>query len=269
MTFPWLLLIVAYVVCLAATVAGFKRVYYFVSLCYAGAIAAQSVVFGVAYSFTIGGWPLILVALLFAYGVRLGLFLWTRERNPAYAKDLALAERRTADVALWLKVVIWLGVSALYTLLFLPALLSLDANAHDRSLISLPLGTLIAAAGLCIEAVADWQKSSYKAAHPAHYCDTGLYGWVRCPNYLGEMLVWFGVWFAGVSAYETTAAWVLATLGMLYIEILMVGAAANLERKQDERYGALPDYQDYVRTVPILLPYLRLHSLKKLPFSFH
>ena len=61
MEFPWLLLLVAFVVCLAAAAPGFKRVYYFVSLCYAGAIAAQAVVFALVFARTIGGWPLILV----------------------------------------------------------------------------------------------------------------------------------------------------------------------------------------------------------------
>jgi steroid 5-alpha reductase family enzyme len=268
MTVPWFLVAVAFATSLVVSAPGFRRVYYFVSLCYAGSIAAQSVVFALIFGFTLGGWAFIQIMLLLAYGLRLGLFLGLRERNPAYAKELALAERRTADVPPWLKVVIWLGVSLLYTLLFFPAILNLEAHANDRSNLSAPLGVLVMIAGLAIESIADWQKYRYKAQRPDHFCDIGLYRLVRCPNYLGEMLFWLGVWLSALSVYESTSAWVLATLGMLYIEALMAAAAAGLERKQDDRYSAQADYQDYVRTVPILIPYLPLYSLRKLGVKF-
>ena len=134
--------------------------------------------------------------------------------------------------------------------------------------VSAPLGVMVMIVGLGVESAADWQKYRYKAEHPAHFCDTGLYRTVRCPNYLGEMLFWFGVWFAGLSAYTTTAALVLATLGLLYIEALMTAAAAGLEKKQDERYGDQDDYRDYVRSVPILFPFVPLFTLRKLRTAF-
>jgi steroid 5-alpha reductase family enzyme len=268
MTVPWHLVGLAFAVCLVVAAPGFRRVYYFVSLCYAGAIAALSVVFWLVFYATVSGWVQLQLVLLLAYGIRLGLFLAIRERNPAYAAELALAERRTAELKLWHKIAIWLGVSLLFTLLFLPALLTLSLQADGVWPVSTPLGVMIMVAGLAVESIADWQKYQYKAANPSHYCDVGLYRSVRCPNYFGEMLFWFGVWFAGLSAYHTVGAFVLAILGLLYIEILMTAAAAGLERKQDERYGDRADYQDYVRRVPILFPVVALYTLRKLRIPF-
>ncbi|RJF70852.1 DUF1295 domain-containing protein [Rhodopseudomonas palustris] len=268
MTFPWHLVGLALLISLAVSAAGFRRVYYFVSLCYAGAIAAQALVFMVVFYASIEGWVLLMMLVLLAYGVRLGGFLAMRERNPVYASELARAERRTADVQLWQKGAIWLGVSLLFTLLFLPALLAASLQAEGVWPASTPLGVMLMTAGLVIESVADWQKYQYKQADPGHYCDTGLYRMVRCPNYFGEMLFWFGVWVAGLSAYTSGAAWLLATLGLLYILGLMTAAAAGLERKQDDRYGALPAYQEYVRTVPILFPITTLYTLRRLRQAF-
>ncbi|KIZ32699.1 DUF1295 domain-containing protein, partial [Rhodopseudomonas palustris] len=200
--------------------------------------------------------------LLLAYGVRLGGFLAWRERDPVYQGELAVAERRTSTVTILQKTAIWLGVSVLFTLLFLPALLTLSAQAQARALHTVALGVAVMLIGLVLESVADAQKYRFKADNPTRYCDVGLYRWVRCPNYLGEMLFWFGVWLSGISAYGGTAAWLLTTLGVVYIEVLMVAAAAGLERKQEERYGAQPSYRDYVRSVPILLPWLPLYSLR-------
>lgn len=268
MTVPWHLVALAFAVCLVVAAPGFRRVYYFVSLCYAGAIAAQSLVFALLFATTISGWVMLQLLLLLVYGVRLGAFLAVRERNPAYAAELARAERRTAELKLWHQIAIWLGVSLLFTLLFLPALLTLSLQAQGVWPVSTPLGVMIMAVGLWVESLADWQKYRYKAEHPTHYCDTGLYRVVRCPNYLGEMVFWFGVWFSCLSAYGSGAAWALSLLGMLYILALMTAASAGLERKQDERYGDRPDYQEYVRTVPILFPWVPLYTLRKLLIRF-
>lgn len=187
-----------------------------------------------------------------------------REKNPAYAKELAAVEVRTANVKREQKGAIWLGVAVLYTLLTWPAWLAAAAQAQDASTVSVPLGVLVMAAGLGVEAVADWQKSSFKAAQPQRYCDIGLYQLVRYPNYFGEIVFWFGVFLAGISAYVGILTWILALVALIYIVLLMVGAARNLEIKQDERYGGEDAYQNYVKTVPVLFPRVPLYTLRNI-----
>jgi steroid 5-alpha reductase family enzyme len=264
MAFPWVEVALAFAVCLSVSAAGFRRVYYFVSLCYAGSIAAQAMVLALLYRDSIAGWALLQIVLLAVYGLRLGGFLAWRERSPRYAKELAIAERRTAEVTTLQKLVIWLGVSVLFVLLVLPALLTLSAQAQGAALASTPWGVVVMLAGLIVESLADQQKFNFKAQHPTRFCDVGLYRWSRCPNYFGEMLFWFGVWLSGVSAYHGTLAWFLASAGLLYIEVLMIAAAHGLERKQDERYGADPRYRAFVSAVPVLFPWLPIYSLRKL-----
>lgn len=177
MTVPWHLVALAFAVCLVVAAPGFLRVYYFVSLCYAGAIAAQSLVFALLFSTTISGWVTLQLLLLLIYGVRLGAFLAVRERNPAYAAELARAERRTAELKLWHQIAIWLGVSLLFTLLFLPALLTLSLQAQGAWPVSTPLGVMIMAVGLWVESLADWQKYRYKAEHPRIIATPGCIDW--------------------------------------------------------------------------------------------
>ena len=43
-------------------------------------------------------------------------------------------------------------------------------------------------------------------------------------------------------------------------------AARRLELRQDKNYGADPEYQKYVRTVPIIIPFIPLYSVKKYKF---
>ena len=58
----------------------------------------------------------------------------------------------------------------------------------------------------------------------------------------------------------------LALLGFVLIAWVMFSGARRLELRQDKNYGADPEYQRYVRSVPIILPFLPLYSVKKYKF---
>ena len=42
----------------------------------------------------------------------------------------------------------------------------------------------------------------------------------------------------------------------------MIGSTKRLEKSQGERYGALPEYQDYIRRVPVLFPFVPVYTLQ-------
>jgi len=46
----------------------------------------------------------------------------------------------------------------------------------------------------------------------------------------------------------------------------MFSGARRLEVRQNKNYGADPEYQVYVRSVPILLPFIPLYSVEKYKF---
>ena len=261
---PWQHLALSLVLCLVVSTPGFKRVTYFVSLGYAASIAAQAIVMPLLYWNTLRDWALVQSVLLLAYGLRLGTFLALRERTASYQKYQTENAARLARLRGSIKAAIWVCVSLLFTLMFLPALLTMSAQAEGQALPSTPLGILLMVAGLSVEACADWQKSRFKKQNPAHFCDVGLYRVVRFPNYFGEMVFWLGVFISALSAYQSPAAWGLCGLGFVYLELLMLGASRSLELKQTGRYGADAAYQAYAKRTPILFPWLPLYSLQHL-----
>jgi steroid 5-alpha reductase family enzyme len=249
---PWQFPLLALGLCLIVSALGFKRTEYFVSLGYAASIAGQGILFPLLYRDSIEGLGLLQSALLVAYGLRLGIFIALRDRVPSFQKQ----QTRGAHVGGLLKVGIWIGVSFFYVLLFLPALLTMSAQARGTALVSAPLGILVMAAGLGIEACADWQKSRFKKQDPSRFCDVGLYRVVRFPNYFGEILFWLGVWVSAVSSYRTLPAWVLGSLGFPCIVMVMFGAGRRLELKQARSYASVASFRSYTRKVPILFPFL-------------
>jgi len=264
---PWQFLVLGLALCLISSALGFKRVEYFVSLGYAASIAAQAIAFSFLYRDTIRGLALLQAGLLLAYGLRLGIFLAHRDRVPTFQKQRAGNTDSGSKVGGTIKVAIWVGVSFFYVLLFLPALLTMSAQAGGMSLASAPAGILPMLAGLGLEACADWQKSEFKKRNPSRFCDVGLYSVVRFPNYFGEMVFWLGLWVSAMSTFRTLSAWVLGSLGFLLIVLVMVGASRRLELKQNKSYGSDPAFESYSRRVPILFPLLPIFSLRSLKVS--
>jgi len=111
--------------------------------------------------------------------------------------------------------------------------------------------------------LADAQKNAAKKKDPHMFVDSGLYSIVRCPNYFGELLLWTGVFISGLNIYSSVLMWVIALLGYIGIIYVMFSGARRLELRQDRNYGHNPRYQKYVKTVPIIVPFLPIYSVKK------
>ena len=114
-----------------------------------------------------------------------------------------------------------------------------------------------------LEILADLQKSKAKKVNPKKFVSTGLYKFVRCPNYFGELLLWTGVFGSGLNVLNSVTQWVFAVLGYIGIIYVMFSGARRLELRQDKNYGDDPEYQKYVSTVPIIIPLIPIFSVKK------
>lgn len=86
---------------------------------------------------------------------------------------------------------------------------------------------------------------------------------VQCPNYLGEVLIWTGVFVSGVTTLSGVFEWMIALIGYICIVYIMFGGARRLELRQNKNYGEDPEYQKYVKKTPILLPFIPLYSVAK------
>ena len=262
------MLLVLFALALAISSLGFYRVVYFISIGYAFSIVAMAAAVVVAFRQDLTTAAVLQNLLLAFWGLRLGIFLVRRELQPAYRAQVAETYQRTAGLSFFIKVMIWITVSLLYVLMFSPSLFVTATPAVDRpaspgSLVQW-LGLAIMVGALIMESLADRQKSAFKARHPRQFCDTGLYRWVRCPNYLGEILFWTGNWVAGLVFYTSPLRWLASLIGLICIVLIMLGSTKRLEEQQNQRYGDMPEYQEYVRSVPILVPYVRVFSFRNL-----
>lgn len=262
--FPQSILIIFVVSALLSSV-GFYKFVYFLSVGYGFAIAGSGAAMLIIYGLDMN-MPLFLLCLLFIiYGVRLSGFLIVREiKNATYRKTLKEATGGEITMPIFVKAVIWILCSLMYTAQVSPVLYLLDSKSSH--IIFPVVGVIIMVIALLIESIADMQKSAAKKVNPNRICDTGLYKIVRCPNYSGELLFWTGVLISGFSALRGSVQWFIAILGYVLIIYVMFSGAKRLEIRQNKNYGNDPEYQAYAKNTPILLPLVPLYSLLKFDF---
>ncbi len=204
---PWLVL-----VALIVSSAGFKRLVYFVSIGYAFSIVGMAVVSVVVLRADLTLLTGLQLALLVVWGLRLGIFLVRRETNAAYRRQLVTSGAYDEEKNWLTKLPGWIGVSVLYVAMFSPALFGLASGPASAAWGTWVQGAGLAlmAGGLSLEAVADQQKSAAKAKAPGAFMQGGVYAWVRCPNYLGEITFWVGNFIMGIPFYTSALRWVIA-----------------------------------------------------------
>ena len=263
----WGYLAIIFAVCAALSSCGFKKFVWFLSIGYGFAIAGSGItilILTLANSWA-GSliWLAVIQALLFvAYGSRLSGFLLYRElKNKAYAKTLNEDAGGGKKMPIFVLVMIWIWVSVLYTAQVSPVFFRYYNQSTD---VALPIiGILISIAGLSIEALADKQKSAQKKVNPNMVATKGLYKIVRCPNYFGEITFWVGVFVSGITTYANAGQWIMAIIALIAITFIMFNGAQRLEKRQEGRYGKIPEYRKYADTTPIILPLIPLYHLDK------
>ena len=240
---------------------GFKKYVWFISLGYGFSIAGEGILmlilYGINKQLTLG--TAICCVLLVLYGFRLGGYLAYREfKMTSYNKSMVGEIKQT--VPMGVKIMIWLTCALLYVLQIVPILYRLQNGGSSD--IWTYIGIVIMICGIVLESAADFQKNKAKKVNPKRFVDTGLYKFVRCPNYFGEMLFWTGVFISGIGSVYGWQ-WLLASLGYLGIIFVMFSGARRLEIRQNKNYGNNPEYQKYVKSVPILVPFIPLYSVEK------
>jgi steroid 5-alpha reductase family enzyme len=250
---------------LVVNTVGFRYFVYFVSIGYTFSIVGMCLAALLIFHAQFNIFAALQMTGLLIWGLRLGVFVLRREAQPSYQKEKDSIQKQYGGITLPVQLLIWVFVSLLYVFMFLPPLF----NLSNASLFSAPLtyafelgGATILFGGLILETIADRQKSAFKTRYPRQFCNVGLYRWVRCPNYLGEILVWLGSWVMAIPCYADLWQWLGSLIGFACVVLVMMGSTKRLEISQDERYGKLPEYQMYIRSTPVLFPFLPIYTLK-------
>ena len=131
----------------------------------------------------------------------------------------------------------------------LPGLRLMEVNNDFTylTLLLLCIGFLICITAATIQLIADKQIHDFRAANPGKYCNVGLWRHGRHPNYFGEMLFWWGIWwmysvFGGIDWY---------ILGPVAMSAMFLGISIPLMEKR--QLANKPGYAEYRKQTRILI----------------
>lgn len=192
---------------------------------------------------------LLLALLIGVWALRLGSFLFARIRREG-------TDRRFDDLKPdFARFLLTWTLQGLWVFLTLSCALAAIAASAARPLGALAaLGTAVWVAGFALEAIADRQKTFFRAdlANRGRFIATGLWAWSRHPNYCGEILLWVGV---ALIALPVLSGWSLVTLispVFVYVLLTRISGIPPLESRSDAKWGDDPEYRAYKSCTPAL-----------------
>jgi steroid 5-alpha reductase family enzyme len=192
---------------------------------------------------------IILLGMVTLWGLRLGGFLFYRISK--MGKDYRFDAFRSSWSG-FLK--FWILQSVSIWIIALPVIFGLSAGQP----VFFKAGFSLWLIGWIIEAVADYQKFVFKskAENRNNFITSGLYSRIRHPNYLGEILIWTGIFIYTIPVLSGWS-W-LAVISPVWLVILLVfiSGIPLIDSNAIKKYGNDPAYKEYRKKSWYLLPYI-------------
>jgi steroid 5-alpha reductase family enzyme len=197
---------------------------------------------------------ILLWALVVIWAARLGTFLFRRIRKAG--KDDRFDELKPSFIRF---LNVWTIQGLWVTFTMAAALVAITTTGRKELDLFALLGFGVWAFGFAFEVIADAQKSRFNAdpANKGKFIRSGLWSRSRHPNYFGEIVLWVGV---AIIALPVLQGWQwIALISPVFVTLLLtrVSGIPLLEQKADKKWGGQPDYEDYKKSTPVLIPLWR------------
>ena len=200
---------------------------------------------------------IIVVLLVFAWGLRL-TWHWARQWQGLKHEDWRYQDlRKQSPVWFWL--VDLAGIEIMPTVLVFIGCLSLypamSVGKNPFGLLDI-LAVLITGGAIIIETAADEQLRRFIRNKPkaGEILTKGLWSYSRHPNYLGEVLFWWGLYFFALAA---DARYWWTVIGPAAVTILFVFISIPMMEKRS--LSRRPGYAELTKKIPVFLPRLPKH----------
>lgn len=229
---------------------------------------------GWGLGFVIGAWATLLtteapnllayalVGFITVWGLRLSIRLFNR--NVGKPEDFRYAEWRRE----WGKNVV---ITAFFRVFMIQGLINFVVGSAAYSIIKfnafsfdglqvvlVGLGSVIALTGLAFEVIGDEQLRRHIQKKTRSLLQSGLWSITRHPNYLGEILIWNGIYLAGLSLLVTDSVplvyYVILVLSPLVMSTVLIKISTPLLEKNMAKYAG---WAEYAQRVPMIFPFTK------------
>lgn len=204
-------------------------------------------------------WPSLVVTVLTAiWGLRLFFYIsirnWNKPEDYRYVNFRKQWGTKFVALKAFLQVFMLQGI-----FMFIISTSIILTNVYPKptldtsSTVLIILGILVWVVGFIFEAVGDAQLKTFKKdpMNKGKIMSSGLWKYTRHPNYFGEALMWWGIFF--VSLFSTTRPGIIGLISPVVITYLLVyvSGVPLLERK----YKDNPAFQEYAKKTSMFIPW--------------
>ena len=197
---------------------------------------------------------LIIIGMVAFWALRLGIFLFIRVLK--VGEDRRFREAKKS----FPKYLVWWTMSALWVFLTTANALTLIIN--NKKLVNQPifyLGLLIWFIGILFEIIADEQKRRFRLneKNRGKFISSGLWSISRHPNYFGEIILWIGIAIISLPTLSGFQYVTLISPLFIYLLLTRISGVNLLEESSDKKWGDLPEYEQYKKETPALVPFIK------------
>lgn len=192
---------------------------------------------------------LLVLAIILLWGIRL-TYNWIRGWKGLTHEDWRYVQLREQNPKSY-QLINLFGIHFFPTLIVLVSLLPFYfAITKTSSVTALHItGLVISFTGFLLQLISDEQLHAWRKKEKHDTCiNSGLWKFSRHPNYLGEIVFWWGGWFLAMGTnpeYYWTGLGPLALTGMfIFISIPMI-EKRHLQRR--------PCYEETIKQIPMLI----------------
>ncbi|MBR5439471.1 MAG: DUF1295 domain-containing protein [Clostridia bacterium] len=202
--------------------------------------------FGIKYGFNL--YSLILFIAVTIWAVRLTINWMFEFKNLTYQDWRYIHLKNTTGK--FYGIINFVGIHLVPTLVVYACTLPLVYSIINKPTLNYFSLIFIAVCifAVTLQLVADTQMREYRKTKPTVFIRVGLWKYSRHPNYLGEILMWWGVALATVismpSMWQLILGAILNTLLFLFVSIPL----------QDSRQAKKPGFSEYKKQTHALLP---------------
>lgn len=186
-----------------------------------------------------------LMVTVWAFRLSTHIFLRNRNRKEDFRYE-GLKKKWGVNISLRMFFEIFMLQGAILYIVALP-ILWINIYVQNLEWNVLGIASAFWLCGFFVETLADYQLFCFrqKESNRGKLLTTGLWSYVRHPNYLGEIVQWWAIWAASLNLYLIISPILLSLI------IIKVSGIAPLEEKMKKQFG----FDNYVCNTPSLIPF--------------
>lgn len=133
-------------------------------------------------------------------------------------------------------------------------LIDISSSADIHCNVFTWVGAAICISAATLQLISDTQAHRFRREHRGEVCTVGLWGHSRHPNYLGEILMWWGMYLLYLTGYAEMETWkeiLLPAAGAIANTCLFIFISIPMMEKR--QLANKPAYSEYRRKVRMLI----------------